>query len=107
MSAKSSRPGDNKLWGGHRLLLPEMREKAVGFCGECRFLVQIQGREEVRLGCVVSLQRYGSLQRRVPEKLHALELLRLVGREGIEEILKRGRPEAQACGLFQSRNQGF
>lgn len=100
-------PGDNKLWEGHRLILPEMREKAVSFCGECRFLVQIQGREEARLGCVVSIPQYGTLQKRAPEKMHALEVLRLAGREGMEKILARGRPEAQACGLFKPRNQGL
>jgi hypothetical protein len=101
MSGRPGRSGNNKLWEGHRLILPEMREKAVSFCGECRFLVQIQGREEVRLGCVVSLPCYGTLQQRVPEKVHALDLLRLVGKEGVKEMLIKGRPEAQACGLFQ------
>ncbi|MDH7480275.1 MAG: hypothetical protein QHH02_09710 [Syntrophomonadaceae bacterium] len=100
-------PGDNRLWEGHRLILPEMREKAVRFCGECRFLVQVQGREEVRLGCVVSIPRYGTLQRRVPEVMRVEEVLHLAGWRGLKEILARGRPEAQACGLYRPRNQGL
>ena len=35
---------DNKLWEGHRMILPEMREKAVHTCGECRFLWRSKGK---------------------------------------------------------------
>ena len=94
---------DNRLWEGHRIILPEMREKAIKHCRDCRFLVKIRGREEVRWGCVVGLPRYGTLERAVPEELHAAEVLEEVGKEGLAEVLTRGKPEARACGLFLPR----
>ncbi|MGB9804029.1 MAG: hypothetical protein ACPLRU_07770 [Desulfofundulus sp.] len=90
----------NRLWESHRIILPEMRDRAIRKCTDCRFLVKIQGREEVRWGCVVGLPGYGSLQKTVPETLHVVEVLRVVGKEGLREVLSRGKPEAQACGLF-------
>lgn len=96
---------DNRLWEGHRIILPEMREKVTRRCADCRFLVKIQGKEEARWGCVVGLPGYGTLERAVPETLHAAEVLRVVGKEGLAEALSRGNPEAQACGLFLPRKR--
>lgn len=94
----------NKLWESMRLILPEMREKATKRCFDCRFLVQIQGQEEVRPGCVVSIIEYGTLQRRVPATINIRELMRLTDYKGLKEILERGKnPENQACGLFKPR----
>jgi hypothetical protein len=36
--------------------------------------------------------------RRVPAVIGVEEVLELAGREGLEEILKKGDPEATACG---------
>lgn len=94
---------DNKLWESHRIILPEMREKAVRRCGDCRFFVSIQGREEVRKGCVAGIPEYGSLQKNVPEIIRAADILRRVGKTGLEETLKRGDPDAQTCGLYLAK----
>jgi hypothetical protein len=91
----------NKLWESHRLMLPEMREKAVRYCRDCRFFVLVQGREEQRCGCVVSIPVYGALHRRVPGKIAAEVVLKLAGREGLQRVLAGGNPEDQACGLFR------
>ncbi|MGB9804441.1 hypothetical protein [Desulfofundulus sp.] len=92
---------DNQLWEGHRIILPEMREKAIRRCTDCRFLVKIQGREEMRWGCVVDLPGYGTLKKAIPDTLHALEVLKIAGnKEVLLKVLSRGNPEAQACGLF-------
>lgn len=93
----------NQLWESHRIILPEMREKAIRRCADCRFLVRIRGREEVRWGCVVSLPGYGTLQKTVSETLHVVEVLKVAGKEGLREVLSRGNPDAQACGLFLPR----
>ncbi|NSW82768.1 MAG: hypothetical protein HPY90_05745 [Syntrophothermus sp.] len=84
-------------------MLPEMREKAAHTCGECRFFVEIQGREETRFGCVVSIPRYGSLERRVPQRIHALDIIRLVGKEGLMKIISRGCSLSQACSQFRQK----
>ncbi|MFA5384378.1 MAG: hypothetical protein WC364_06900 [Eubacteriales bacterium] len=92
---------DNKLWEGHRLILPEMREKALTYCRDCRFFVQVQGREEVRRGCLAGVPAYGTLQKRVPPKISYLELLKMAGPAGANKILESGNPDAQSCGLFK------
>ncbi len=91
---------DNKLWEGHRLILPEMREKALAHCRDCRFFAQVQGREEIRRGCLAGVPVYGTLQKRVPSKIGYLDLLKMAGPAGINKILENGNPDAQACGLF-------
>lgn len=95
----------NKLWESHRIVLPEMREIIVSRCGECRFFVQIQGQEEIRCGCVAGIERYRRLHRRVPERIHVVELLKLAGKEGLQKILEHGDPEERACGMFLPRLQ--
>ncbi|MHB8919005.1 MAG: hypothetical protein ACYC4H_13345 [Desulfocucumaceae bacterium] len=97
----------NKLWEGHRLLLPELREKAVTTCSRCIFLVAVVGREETRTGCVAGIKEYGTLQKRVPREIRAAELIRRVGKDGLEEVIFRGSdPDARACGLFRSGEGG-
>jgi hypothetical protein len=94
---------ENKLWENHRLILPEMREKATRSCGDCRFFIEIQGREEIRMGCVAGIPIYGALQKRVPGRLPVRDILALVGRSGLDGVLKYGDAGARACGLFKER----
>jgi hypothetical protein len=90
---------DNKLWVSHRMMLPPVREIDTHYCGECRYFVQTQGVYEIRTGCVVRIERYLKRWRRPPEMIQLKEILRLVGREGLPEVLDRGSdPEWQACG---------
>jgi hypothetical protein len=95
----------NKLWESHRLILPEMREKAIERCRNCRFFVPIQGKEEIRYGCVVSIPVYGTLQKRTPKVMPVVEILRMVGRKGLGKIIESGNAQAQACGLFRPRTE--
>ena len=93
----------NKLWEGHRLFLPELRDKAVNTCRHCVFLTAVTGREETRPGCLAGVKEYGALQKRVPRKIHASSLIRQVGRPGLDQIIARGSdPDAMACGLFRA-----
>lgn len=91
---------NNKLWEGHRVILPEFREKIIYKCRDCRYLILIQGKKEVRRGCIV---KYKELWSRPPERIDVLVLLKLVRKEGLQEILSRGNPEAQSCGHFRRR----
>jgi len=85
-------------------MLPELREKAVTTCGCCVFLVEITGREETRTGCVAGIKEYGTFQKRVPDNIHAMDLMKRAGKEGLKEIISRGSdPDALACGLFRPR----
>ncbi|MEW6424553.1 MAG: hypothetical protein AB1523_07365 [Bacillota bacterium] len=93
----------NKLWEGHRIILPELREKATRCCGDCRFFVQIQDWEETRRGCVVGIPVYGTLQKRVPEVIPVSDLLKKAGGEELPKIFVRQDPQAPACGLYRPK----
>lgn len=92
--------GDNKLWEGHRIILPEMRERAGATCGDCRFFLKIQGQYEVRSGCVAHIEKFRKLQKRVPGVILLTEILKMAGREGLKKILEHDNPEEGACGDF-------
>jgi hypothetical protein len=71
---------NNKLWKGHRVILPEFRERISSKCRDCRYYILIQGKDEVRQGCI---EKYKNLWSRPPEKIPVLVLLKLVGEEGV------------------------
>ncbi len=91
---------NNKLWESHRVILPEFREKVICKCRDCRYHILIQGKEEVRWGCI---ERYKELWSRHPERIPVLVLLKLVGEEGLYKILGKGDPAARACGHFMRK----
>ncbi|HBG23292.1 MAG TPA: hypothetical protein DDW83_08595 [Peptococcaceae bacterium] len=91
---------NNKLWEGHRVILPEFRERVTSKCRDCRYHILIQGKDEVRQGCI---KKHKKLWTRPPEKIPVLVLLKLVGEEGLEEILNRGNANAYACGYFERK----
>ncbi|BAF59678.1 hypothetical protein PTH_1497 [Pelotomaculum thermopropionicum SI] len=93
----------NFLYESHRLMLPELREKVVHTCSRCKFFITVVGRSEARPGCAALIPQYARTARRVPEKLDAAELLRVLGRDGLERVLAGAAPHRQACGLFQPR----
>lgn len=95
--------GDNKLWEGHRVVLPELREMAVHRCSDCRFFVAIQGARETRNGCLAVFDGFRQLWWRVPEVIPLNRVMALAGREGLRQALRRGDPEAPACGEFLPR----
>ncbi|MEW5761593.1 MAG: hypothetical protein AB1776_00120 [Bacillota bacterium] len=94
---------DNRLWEGHRIVLPELREMASKRCADCRFFVRIKGREEARWGCVAGLPDCDIPGKLIPESLHAAEVIRVAGRDGLFRAVSHGDPGAQACGLFLPR----
>jgi len=93
----------NKLWEGHRMMLPELAVRAIHTCGDCRFFVRIVGRVETRLGCVIKVREYSDLQQRVPLSLQLVDLMRMVDREQLDGILEVNNPDRQSCGSFRHR----
>lgn len=91
---------NNTLWEKHRLYLPQMREKAIHRCQDCKFFVLVQGREELRPGCVAGIRAYASYERPVPGVVPVQEIMRLVGQEGLRQVLQGAHPEKQSCGRF-------
>ncbi|MFA4885366.1 MAG: hypothetical protein WC601_06280 [Desulfotomaculaceae bacterium] len=90
----------NFLYESHRLMLPELRDKVAHTCSQCKYMVTVVGKTEARPGCAALIPQYAGLVRRVPEKLDVIDVLRLVGKEGLERVLTGFEPQRQACGLF-------
>jgi hypothetical protein len=93
----------NKLWEGHRMMLPELAVRATHTCGDCRFFIKIVGREEIKPGCVAGVKEYRDWQKRVPRILSLVKLLQVVGREELMAILEVNDPGRQACYSFRYR----
>ncbi len=97
---------NNKLWTSHRIVLPEAREVIINHCCDCRFFVTIQGAREQRQGCVASVRKYRTLSVRVPAVINVMELMRSEGKDGLDRMLEKGNPDAQACGMWLPRQRG-
>ena len=91
---------DNRLWEKHRFILPGIRDLAIHRCRDCKFFVNIRGREETRKACVVNIKAFGNLDKRIPSVIPIMEIIKRVGIEGLEESIKC-EPEAQSCGCFR------
>jgi predicted nucleic acid-binding OB-fold protein len=46
------------------------------------------------------IEKYRKFCRRVPLKIHVMEVLKMVGKEGLKKILENGDPQRPACGKF-------
>ncbi|NLI12978.1 hypothetical protein [Pelotomaculum propionicicum] len=90
----------NFLYESHRLMLPELRDKVSHTCSQCKYMFLIVGKTESRPGCAALIPQYAGLAKRVPGKLDVTEVLRLVGKEGLERVLAGFEPQRQACGMF-------
>jgi hypothetical protein len=73
---------------------------AINQYGDCRFFVTVQGVTEKRLGCVVNVRKYRTLSVRVPAVIHVMELMSSEGKDGLDKILAKGNPGAQACEIW-------
>lgn len=93
----------NFLYEGHRMLLPELRDKVAHACAHCKFFVLVTGRNETRNGCAAQIPLYAGLTRRVPGQLDAAAVLKLVGKEGLERVLSASGSHRQACWQFHPR----
>ena len=94
---------NNVLWEKHRMYLPDMRTKAIHRCKDCKYFVAIKGRTEVKSGCVVNIKAYSNLEKRIPPIITLLDIIKLVGLEGLEDTIKRDNPDANCCGRFVLR----
>jgi hypothetical protein len=93
----------NFLYESHRMLLPELRDKVAQVCAQCKFFITITGKNGARNGCAAQIPRYAGLARMVPRELDAVEVMKLVGREGLERVLSVADPHRQACGQFHPK----
>ncbi|AEG59234.1 hypothetical protein [Desulforamulus ruminis] len=95
----------NRLYGGHRMMVPAAGEKFRNSCQKCKFFVTVMGRQEARKICVTEIKAYRSGAKRVPEHIEILDLILLLGKESLEEMIKKGRQQPMACGEFVGRQE--
>jgi hypothetical protein len=95
----------NSLYEGHRLMLPELRDKVAHTCDRCKYYVIIAGKTEVRTGCAALIPCYSGLVKPVPGKLDAADVLKAVGRDGLERVLAGPGNHSQACGQFHPKRK--
>lgn len=93
----------NFLYEGHRMMLPELRDRVAHTCPQCKFYILIAGKTEVRTGCAALIPQYADMVKRVPEKLDVTDILKVVGRDGLERVLAGPGNHRQACGLFHPK----
>jgi hypothetical protein len=86
-------------------MLPELRDMVAHTCARCKFYVIITGKAEIKTGCAAFIPLYGRLIKRVPEKLDVRDVLRAVGREGLERVLAGPGNHHQACGMFHPKKE--
>jgi hypothetical protein len=65
------------------MILPEAREMPDHECGDCRFVITIQGVREKRLCCGVDVRKYQTLSVRVPTAIHMMGFMKSEGKEGL------------------------
>lgn len=91
---------NNTLWEKHRIFIPQMRSKATHRCKHCKYFIKIQGKKEIRYGCVINIQIYKQQVKKVPPVIPIIEIIKEVGKEGLKQCVKNNNPDAQACGKF-------
>lgn len=86
-------------------MLPELRDRVAHICAQCKFYVIIAGKTESKTGCAAFIPLYADLVKRVPEKLDVIDVLRAVGRDGLERVLAGPGNHSQACGQFHPKRK--
>lgn len=93
----------NFLYEGHRIMLPELRDRVARTCPQCKFYVLITGKNEIRTGCAALIPQYAGLIKRAPGKLDVTDILKAVGKDGLERVLAGPGHHRQACGRFHPK----
>ncbi|MDD4335003.1 MAG: hypothetical protein PHY77_05275 [Desulfotomaculaceae bacterium] len=95
----------NSLYEGHRMMLPELRDRVARTCPQCKFYILIAGKTGIRTGCAALIPQYANLVKRVPEKLDVTDILKIAGKDGLERVLAGPGHHRQACGLFHPKKK--
>ncbi len=85
------------------MMLPELRDRVARTCPQCKFYILIIEKTEVRTGCAALIPQYADLVKRVPEKLDVTDILKIVGKEGLERVLAGPGSHCQACDRFHPK----
>lgn len=87
------------------MMLPELRDRVACTCSQCKFYILVVGKNGAKGGCAAPIPQYACLAKRVPEKLSVADILKLVGKGGLERVLARPGDHHQACSRFHPRGK--
>jgi len=93
----------NFLYEGHRMMLPELKDRVACTCPQCKFYILVVGKNEVKRGCAALMPQYVCFVKRVPEKLHVADILKMVGKGGLERVLAGPGHHHQSCSRFHPK----
>lgn len=85
------------------MVLPEAGEKFKHTCRHCKYFVTVVGHQETRRVCLAGVKAYRSGYKSVPDSIGIVELMLLLGKETLQELLGKGRLDQIACGTFEQR----
>ena len=93
---------DNRLYRGHRIVLPEASHKLQSTCDGCKYFITVVGRDETRKVCVAGAKAFRTRAKRVPQEMNILDLIMLLGKEALEDMLNKGQRYQIACGDYEN-----
>ncbi|AEF95004.1 hypothetical protein Desca_2165 [Desulfotomaculum nigrificans CO-1-SRB] len=92
---------NNFLYAGHRMVLPDTGEKFRNSCHNCKYYVNVIGQHETRKICLAGVKVYKSGAKRVPQSIEILELILLLGKQALYNMLEGNKEHQMACGSFE------
>lgn len=93
----------NYLYAGHRMIVPETSEKFRNSCNSCKYFVTVIGQTENKRVCLLAVKAFQRGSKRVPESIQILDLILLLGKESLQNILANTGPHQSACGSFEQK----
>ncbi|GAB6182232.1 hypothetical protein JCM14036_35510 [Desulfotomaculum defluvii] len=94
---------NNFLFTGHRMVLPGAGEKFKHSCQHCKYFVTVVGHQETKKVCLAGVKAYQRGHKRVPDSIEIVELMLLLGKETLQELLGKGKEHLIACGTFEQK----
>lgn len=94
---------NNFLYAGHRMVLPISGEKFRSSCNQCKYYVDVIGQQETRKVCLYGVKTYRTGNKRVPVNIEIIELIFLLGKEALQQMVSEGGQHQMACGDFEQR----
>ncbi|ACV63542.1 hypothetical protein Dtox_2771 [Desulfofarcimen acetoxidans DSM 771] len=80
--------------------MPDKRNKAIHYCAHYKFFVTVKGKQQTKNAYVVNSKAYGNLEKRIPFEIPIIEIIKLVGLEGLNKYIKNGNLDAQSRSKF-------
>lgn len=77
----------------------------MGKCECCKYYLTVKGKRHSKKLCLGNIKAYRSGTRALNEPVDILELILLLGKEKLENMIRYGGQHLMACGEFAKRIQ--